>query len=88
MAIIMDDPSMGVFTFWNSTTGGNVEVASEEPMHNSGSPARATDHSSCEDLIFTALSEFAACGGGTKVVGSGAVWWWESRALVATQSFC
>ena len=84
MAIVVDNPPMGVLTFWDSTTWSNVKVTIEEPMNNGWSSARATDHSTSEHLVFTALAAFLASGERTEVICSRAVRWGELRASVST----
>ena len=55
-------------------------------MNYSAGLARATNHSTSEDLVFKALAAFLTCGGGSEVVGSRAVWLGKLRGSIATQS--
>ena len=54
---------MGVLTFWDSTAGSYAGVMIEEPMNYSAGPAKGTNHSASEDLIFKVFAAFFMCVG-------------------------
>ena len=88
MAIVMYNPPMGVLSFWDCPAGCYVEITVEEPMNYRAGLARATYHSTSEDLVFKALGAFLTCGGGSEVICSRAVRWGKLRVSIASQSIC